>query len=474
MGCFFACFGASKDAKHRKLRHRVHSPGHLRVASYNPPVKSTVYSAEQYSEKPVTPVSGVGIKADEEQLSSGTRKKVTFDSNVKTFEPILPEEVTSYLPEISEVRKQEKEKEREKENLVKSKQEMEKEEEKENLVKSKQSQSSSEASSITSSSGSYPSNYRYQNCRESDDEEDELELDSDLDNDEDEEDDKEVDFDDMSEDDDNDMVAKSRIAVGKADTRKAVDSSLVTSRLDEGGLKPIQDNRRVRDRSAYVHSVLNPVENLTQWKAVKNKGKPQLKHQKENFTDDQEPRASFSLEPSFKELSLSFKTKSGNQSKKPPNQEVAVDASLSNWLPFSETTPINKSSSISLNTTPEKTMSQGSNSLWSQEDRPILGALTLEEIKQFSSSSSPRKSPSRSPDEMPIIGSVGSYWSPTSNAKDSGSVSSYKGIPNTTSKYREDKAVNWYSTPFETRLERALNRNSAGYSTHKFNVCQKD
>ncbi|KAJ0053483.1 hypothetical protein Pint_01681 [Pistacia integerrima] len=422
-----------------------------RVTSYNPPVQSTVYSAEQYSEKPVTPVFGVGIKADEEQLSSGTRKKVTFDSNVKTYEPVLSEEVTSDLPEISEVGKQEKEKEKE-----------------ENLVKSKQSQSSSEASSITSSSGSYPSNYRYQNCRESDDEDDELVLDSDLDDDdEDEEDDGVVDYDNVYEDDDNDNdYAESRISVGKADREEVVESSLVTSGLDKGGLKPIRDNRSVRDRSAYVHSVLNPVENLTQWKAVKAKGKPQLKQQKENFTVDQEPRASFSLEPSFKELSFSFKTKSDNESKK-PNQEVAVDASLSNWLSSSETTPINKSSSISLNATPEKTMSQGSNSLRSQEDRPILGALTLEEIKQFSASSSPRKSPSRSPDEMPIIGSVGSYWSPTSNDKGSGSVSSYKGIPNTTSKYREDKTVNWYSTPFETRLERALNRGSAGCSTQK-------
>lgn len=31
----------------------------------------------------------------------------------------------------------------------------------------------------------------------------------------------------------------------------------------------------------------------------------------------------------------------------------------------------------------------------------------------------------------------------------------------------QDKTVNWYSTPFETRLERALNRGSAGYSTQK-------
>ncbi|CAI9768188.1 unnamed protein product [Fraxinus pennsylvanica] len=44
------------------------------------------------------------------------------------------------------------------------------------------------------------------------------------------------------------------------------------------------------------------------------------------------------------------------------------------------------------------------------------------------------------------------------SANHSDSVSSYKGIPNTTSKYLEDKRVNWHSTPFEVRLEKALDR----------------
>ena len=117
---------------------------------------------------------------------------------------------------------------------------------------------------------------------------------------------------------------------------------------------------------------------------------------------------------------------------------MAVDASLSNWLVTPETTPINKASPFAFDTcSPDRTTSQGSNSVRSQEDRPILGALTVEEIRQFSASSSPRKSPGRSPDEMAIIGTVGTYWN---HSKDSGSASSFKGIPNTTSKYRE---VHW-------------------------------
>ncbi|TXG63877.1 hypothetical protein EZV62_010871 [Acer yangbiense] len=439
MGCFLGCFGSSKDRKRRKQRHKLQPCDHQRNTNYIP-VQYSVSIVEEYPEKPITPVSEVGVKAEEQSQSSssGTRKKVTFDSNVRTYEHVLPEHVSGTLPEKDEVGAKEEE----------------------SLGKLGHSQPSSEASSITSSSGSYPPNHRYQNCRECDDEEDEIDYeDSDLDEEEDEDDDGVLDYDDLYEED---GIVESKIDVAKEEIEEAV--------------KPMRANGSARDRSAYIHSVLNPVENLTQWKALKTKGKPQLKQQKENFALDEEPRASFSLEPSFKELSLSFKSKSDYQSNK-SNQEIAVDASLSNWLSSSEATPIKNYNTISLNSTPEKTTSQGSNSPWSQEDRPILGALTLEEIKQFSASSSPRKSPrkspSRSPDEMPIIGTVGTYWNHTGNmAKDSGSASSYKGIPNTTSKYREDKRVNWHSTPFETRLERALNRGAAdAFSSHTSNIC---
>ncbi|CAK7349328.1 unnamed protein product [Dovyalis caffra] len=244
-------------------------------------------------------------------------------------------------------------------------------------------------------------------------------------------------------------------------TNEEIDNNEMISGLSG---KEAKLNKNVRDRSA---AVLNPVENLSQWKVVKAKGKPSLGQQKENLTVDQEPRISFSSEPNFKELAFSSKEKA-DQCKK-PNQEVAVDASLSNWLGSSECTPVNKPGSTGLDTiTYEKSMPLGSNSPRSFDDRPILGALTVEELKQFSATSSPRRSPSRSPDEMPIIGTVGTYWNQNSSGKDSGSAPSYKGIPNTTSKYREDKRVNWHSTPFETRLERALNGDAAkggAYST---------
>ncbi|VVA91364.1 unnamed protein product [Arabis nemorensis] len=108
--------------------------------------------------------------------------------------------------------------------------------------------------------------------------------------------------------------------------------------------------------------------------------------------------------------------------------------------------------------TPEKNKSScySKRGITSHDDRPVLCALTLDEIKQFSATSTPRKSPSKSPDETPIIGTVGGYWGNHIKAIDCGSASSFKGIPNTTSKYREDNKVKWHSTPFEARLEKAL------------------
>ncbi|XVE72881.1 hypothetical protein DITRI_Ditri11bG0073700 [Diplodiscus trichospermus] len=420
MGCFLACFGSSKNRKTRKQRHKV-KPRFQRNASYN--AQTTVSLDGSNLEKLISPVKEARDDKAEEQLSSGssTRKKVTFDTNIKTYEHVLVDESTNFEMHNEEGEKKEKAKE-------------------ESLAKSRESDTSSEHSSITSSSSSYPPNHRYRNCRESDDEEDELDYEeSDLD-------------DDDYEDFDDGAVDSSERIPGHGALTKEVDG------LVEEEVKPIGVIRGARGRNGNVHPVLNPVENLTQWKAVKAKGATPFKLQKENLSLEQEEhRLSFSSDPSFKELSFSFKSKPDREPKK-SNEEVSVDASLSNWLSSTENTPVKKNSTSDIST-PERNTSQGSNSLMSPEDRPILGALTLEEIKKFSASSSPRKSPSRSPDEMPIIGTVGTYWSHASTAKDSGSATSFKGIPNTTSKYREDKKVNWHSTPFETRLERALNRN---------------
>lgn len=142
---------------------------------------------------------------------------------------------------------------------------------------------------------SYPASYRYHNCRYSDSEED-----GDIDDDEDE--DEEDDFSSIQSDD-----------VGSDNDVKNQDQTSVEQRATESR----------SDVGRYVSSVLSPVENLSQWRAVKAKAAiVQPKLQKEN------------LIPSSAAPHSDSKRRS----------DVAVDASLSNWLSSLEMSPLVKSS----------------------------------------------------------------------------------------------------------------------------------
>ncbi|KAF8032593.1 hypothetical protein BT93_D1492 [Corymbia citriodora subsp. variegata] len=440
MGCFLACFGSSKDGKRRKQRRKVQPRDHHR-SSGGRPVECAVSSRQEILVKPVASVSDL-LDKPEESLGCSTRRKVTFDSNVKTYEHVLPPDDDGDAGEETL---------RESPDVVESD---------DNYEKLSQAQCASEDSSVASSVRSYPPNHRYQNCRDSDDEDGDLDCnvsdftDDDFDNDCDNEDEGR-DSNEIYEGDDE--IEETRAVCPTPS--EACNPEHMRREPPLAEVNPTKLNVNARDRSVYIHSVLNPVENLTQWKAVKAKGTPLPKHRKENLSFDQEDRMSFDTAPALKEVSFSFRAKP-NETKK-STQEVPVDASLSNWLPSSVTTPIEKKSAMTLDSAQVETtvVKAFMSSPRSQEDRPILGALTVEELRQFSVKSSPRKSPSRSPDEMPIIGTVGTYWSQSDSVGNSCSTaSSFKGIPNTTSRYREDKKVNWHSTPFETRLERALNR----------------
>ncbi|XP_021722202.1 uncharacterized protein LOC110689727 isoform X2 [Chenopodium quinoa] len=374
----------------------------------------------------------------EEQLSSGTRKKVTFDSNVKEYEHISYGEP----PEVVE------ESELGGEKVVD-----------ECSTKPTNSSSISEGNSTLSSLGSFPPNNRYQNCRESDDEDEELDCQvSDLEDDGDDDDEEEV-YDDEYSDDEYHLRQVHDFSCSSVESRTkssgtcfvndGLNDHMDLDSLERDAETPVVFNRGARDRAGYVHSVLNPVENTAQWKYVKVKGPPLMKEQKENCLVD---------------LSFQHSSSKSKAISDEPKHEVAVDASLSTWIVSSQKTPPGKAAPINMEpilSGASAFSSHGSNSVRSQGERPILGALTFEELKQFSAISSPRKSPSRSPDERPLLGTVGVHWNDRTPVEDSGSVSSFKGIPNTTRKYREDNRVNWHSTPFETRLERALNKGAA-------------
>ncbi|KAG5043622.1 hypothetical protein GLYMA_03G166000v4 [Glycine max] len=381
MGCFLHCFGSSKSTKpRRKAQHHHH-----RIARDRLEQPTACCSVQDYSETVVLSTASQEVQAKPlEQINVSPKKKVTFDVNVKTYEP-EPDEVADY-------------------QLVRSE---EGREESAFVEKLSQTKSYSEVSSVTSAR-SYPTNHRYHSCTCSDDEDGAMEYwDSDV-TDEDEDDDDDGDSDmgeeyDEVEEDFEDGIVYSRSRNGANQVVVGEVESPIP--MHDKDLKSIGLNSNVRDRSVYVNPLLNPVENLTQWKTVKAKRAPPLVSQKENLVLNQESRAAFGAE---------------TETPKKLNREIAVDASLSNWLGSSETTPVVSKGLYA--GTPERSSSssQGSNSVVSHEDRPILGALTVEELKHFSASSLPRKSPR---DEMmPIIGSVGSYWNCGGYAEDSGSA----------------------------------------------------
>jgi hypothetical protein len=158
-----------------------------------------------------------------------------------------------------------------------------------------------------------------------------------------------------------------------------------------------------RDRSEQASSVLSSVENVTQLKEPRSRAAPAPKSSdKENLVMlGQENQRTI---PDKKDEKLAVSDYSYTPST-PSKQEVSVDASLSTWLGSSGTPESN---------------SVRSYSPISREDRPILGALTVEDIKISSANSTPRRSrsPSPSPDDMPILGTVGAYWNCNSKGDD--------------------------------------------------------
>ncbi|KAM4108777.1 hypothetical protein ACJW30_03G071900 [Castanea mollissima] len=459
MVCFLACFGNCKRQKHRNLASLTPSTDQSTHGVATEPQK------QDDIEEPISLISESKVPL-EEPTNCGERKKVTFDLNVKTCEKLCTKEVINTLVESNE------------------KKEGEKKEEKAAELKSK-----SFSDLIAANILSYPTNYRYQNCPDCEDED--LVKSDFADDEKDEGGDNQTSVQEESSESLFSLSIDSRKYVSANETgEKEVNSPMPVHASSDKELKTIGLSPIARDRSQYVHSVLNPIENLTQWKTVQATALTPIKNlekesinlepyfniaispEKENINLEPhfnittspeneniniEPHFSreTSPEPSFKQSKRNLKPKFKDL--KSAEHEVAVDTSLSSWLVESETTPKSSNSTNSV----RNASSEKLNSPRSHEDRPILGALTIKELRQYSASASPRWSRSRSPDDTPIIGTVGSYWSHTGQTMDSISGSSSRGFTNTGSKKREDERMKWNSIPFEERLERVLERGTA-------------
>ncbi|CAN1279145.1 hypothetical protein LINPERPRIM_LOCUS16899 [Linum perenne] len=257
MGCLLGCLGIASRRRGRKLPTRIlprdHGLGSYEQlhSSGSADFVSTTLDSEQRKLK--------------ETLNSKIRKKVRFNLNVEAYEPI---------PSDSFYQGDDEEDDEPHENGGKT----------------------LDSSSPTTDMASYPSNYRYRNCIYSYDEEEEDEEDlyddySDLDSDEDLYDEEEA------EDDQHNDIEELRRRTTKTIGTEEEEVSQHFSSLKvcpNSSIDPKERRSRwpeimnhqpnAQEKNQYTHSVLNPVENLAQWKEVKaqSKQQPEKRQMKEN------------------------------------------------------------------------------------------------------------------------------------------------------------------------------------------------
>lgn len=219
------------------------------------------------------------------------KKKVSFNLDVKTYERIQDDDNnTTYFSEEEE----------------------------------KTQREYNEQKTAKASLSMYPSSHRYYNCNDSY-EEDEITLeDSDIDDLDEEEEDYGV-----SDDDDDDGDEYNSLHIETENKYGNVE------KLNKDESNEVSRNHR--------NSVLLPVENLTQWKAVKARGAQQVKQQKENIIK-LDGKQELPLIEKPVNHGVDVNPKNNSKPKPKPNEHgIPVYASLSNWLVSARTTSVNGS-----------------------------------------------------------------------------------------------------------------------------------
>ncbi|KAL6649174.1 hypothetical protein ACP70R_013398 [Stipagrostis hirtigluma subsp. patula] len=383
MGCFLGCFGGAKERRRRRKRSPAHSPnGRARAAPRASPKKVDL-DGEAVSA--AAPLLGTLLElrdSTDDMCLPVVKKKVTFDPNVTTYE-------AAAIPE----------------------------DDREGTDPEEDDEASGEKEWMLApecaKSEAFPLNHRYSNCADSDgDSEYEDAEEDEYDEFEDEDEEEEDGLDECAIDDEEDGHGLLGIARGEEEACESLfllPMSKTASKETSGheaAAGGVTAPEAAADRSQHV---LNSVENLTQWKEAKPRAVAAPKSSdKENVMLGQENRMDVLAEPAVvgkKEEERQPVSDYSYTPSTPSKQEASVDASLSTWLGSSGTPESN---------------SVRSYSPISREDRPILGALTVEDIKISSANSTPRRSrsPSPSPDDMPILGTVGAYWNCSANGGD--------------------------------------------------------
>ncbi|XP_019705593.1 protein JASON isoform X2 [Elaeis guineensis] len=238
---------------------------------------------------------------------------------------------------------------------------------------------------------------------------------------------------------------------------KLTDEMQTPATVYPSNLEKFRTEKSTRIRTQYVNSVLNPVENISQWKLLsegcshpgeshdqfeqRNGDSPDTKKKTEQALLTSDPKNS-KLTSSSRPTMLNEKT-SQNDGVIYKDKYVCGESSFSLATPLhsKEKVPFRSDSSQIVVTSlsqwlrPPTTNNKGGNEIMTKE----------------------RSHSGKSSDgDRPILGMVAAHWNEEEPDRISPKTWDGNGIPNSTNKYKEDQKVSWHATPFEERLEKAL------------------
>ncbi|KAG6508952.1 hypothetical protein ZIOFF_034334 [Zingiber officinale] len=216
------------------------------------------------------------------------------------------------------------------------------------------------------------------------------------------------------------------------------------------------DNRRTgkhaRIHNQYIYPVLKPVENLPQWIALRQQSLLNVKSD-ESFEPQLKIPATDSRKRSNQVLPDTLYN-GHNFILQSPSRNGSQEENLFsfNKSRYNESLGISAHVSGSTGDIEPETLNLMFSSLSKRLKCPILnnekGSITPISNEQFHEMNNNA--------DRPIIGTAAAYWNDAELLLDFQKEWDGNGIPNTTTKYKEDQKVNWHATPFEERLEKVL------------------
>ncbi|XP_008806685.2 protein JASON-like [Phoenix dactylifera] len=222
-------------------------------------------------------------------------------------------------------------------------------------------------------------------------------------------------------------------------------------------LEKFRTEKSTRIRTQYVNSVLNPVENISQWKLLcRGCGNPGESHdhfeQKNNDSPDTKEKTEQKLlisDPNNSKLTSSPRPTMLNDKTSQNDEVIYKDKYVCGESSFGLATPLRGKEKVPFRSDSSQIVVT-SLSQWLKP--PTTNNKGGNEIMTKERSHSGKSSDG----DRPILGMVAAHW----NEEEPDHISPKRwdgnGIPNSTNKYKEDQKVSWHATPFEERLEKAL------------------